>query len=180
VTASRITVSRLFDDCQGERAVVPVLQAMGVGVEHEGDRVELTGPHLLKAIEFDGDKATDMVLAMVATACMAQGTSRFYNVANLRLKECDRIDVPALELARLGVAIEAGPDYLAVTGRPDGYEGGIEVGTHHDHRVAQMLAIVGLRCRRGLTILDAENVAKSYPAFFTDIAGLGARVTLTD
>ena len=52
------------------------------------------------------------------------------------------------------------------------------VETHHDHRVAQMLTIVGLRCRRGLTILDAENVNKSYPAFFRDMITLGAKIQM--
>jgi len=69
---------------------------------------------------------------------------------------------------------------VSVRGNPDGYEGGIEMPTHHDHRVAQMLAIVGLRCRRGLTLLNAETVGKSYPAFFDDLIRLGAKIELED
>ena len=63
-------------------------------------------------------------------------------------------------------------------GNQAGYEGGIAVETHHDHRVAQMLTIVGLRCRQGLTILNAENVNKSYPAFFDDMISLGAQIRM--
>lgn len=180
VTESRIAISRLYEDSQGERAAIPILRAMGARVDHEGETVRMESNGRLRGVEFDGDQATDMVLAMVAAACLAEGTSRFYNVANLRLKECDRIAVPALELGRLGVAVRTGAGELSITGRPEGYEGGIEVSTHHDHRVAQMLAIVGLRCRRGLTILDAENVSKSYPDFFADLARLGADLELVD
>ena len=46
--------------------------------------------------------------------------------------------------------------------------------------MAQMLTIVGLRCRRGLMILDAENVNKSYPAFFRDMILLGAQIQMED
>ena len=129
---------------------------------------------------FDGDTATDMVLAMCAVAALAEGESRFYNVGNLRLKECDRIAVPVRELRRLGVDCEEGESEIVIRGRPGGYQGGLEAESHHDHRIAQMLAIVGLRCRRGLTIADAENVNKSYPAFFEDLIGLGAAIELEE
>ena len=48
----------------------------------------------LRATEFNGDLATDAVLALLGAACLAEGTSRFTGVANLRLKECDRIGEP--------------------------------------------------------------------------------------
>ncbi|MCC7264851.1 MAG: 3-phosphoshikimate 1-carboxyvinyltransferase [Candidatus Latescibacteria bacterium] len=180
VTNSRIGVDRLFEDCQGERAVVPLLRRMGVGVDFDGHRVTLRGHQGLRGVDFDGDRATDMVLAMLGVAALAEGQSRFHGIANLRLKECDCIAVPVRELQRLGVDCEEGPAEILIRGCPAGYEGGVEVPTYHDHRVAQLLTIVGLRCRRGLTVLDAENVGKSYPAFFQDLIGLGARIELVE
>ena len=111
---------------------------------------------------------------------IAEGESRFYGIGNLRLKECDRISIPVGLLRRIGVDCEERESEIIVRGNPDGYEGGMAVETHHDHRVAQMLTIVGLRCRRGLTILDAENVNKSYPAFFRDMISLGAQIQMED
>jgi len=178
VTHGKVTIDRLFEDCQGERAAVPLLREMGAVVEYDGQEVRLRGSRGLRGVAFDGDTATDMVLAMVAAAAFAQGESRFYNVGNLRLKECDRIAVPVRELGRIGVDCQEREAEILVRGNPEGYEGGIEVSTHHDHRVAQMLTVVGLRCRRGLTVLDAETVGKSYPAFFEDLIGLGARIEL--
>ncbi len=180
VTNSPIAVDRLFEDCQGERAVIPLLRRMGMGVEYYGHTVTLRGHQGLRGVDFDGDTATDMVLAMLAVAAFAEGESRFHGIANLRLKECDRIAVPVRELQRLGVDCEEGPAEILVRGCPAGYEGGVEVPTYHDHRVAQLLTIVGLRCRQGLTVLDAENVDKSYPAFFQDLIGLGARIELVE
>ncbi len=178
ITGARITVGRLFRDSQGERAVIGALEQMGAAIEYDGQQVRLLGPAPLRGIEFDGDTATDMVLAMLAVAALSHGQSRFYNIGNLRLKECDRISVPAQELTRLGVDCTTGPDWIDIRGCPDGYAGGLEVPTHHDHRVAQMLSIVGLRCRRGLCVLDAETVGKSYPCFYHDLRRLGARIEL--
>jgi 3-phosphoshikimate 1-carboxyvinyltransferase len=175
-TNSTVSVTRLFEDRQGERQVIPLMREMGAVVTYDGREVALEGHPGLKAVSFNGDTATDMVLAMVGLSCLAQGESRFYGIGNMRYKECDRISVPVNELKRIGVDCEEGPSEIIVRGQPQGYEGGQEVGSHHDHRVAQMLTIVGLRCHRGLTVLDAENVEKSYPRFFEDLIDLGARI----
>jgi 3-phosphoshikimate 1-carboxyvinyltransferase len=96
----------------------------------------------------------------------------------LRLKECDRIREPLEELAKLGVGARHGEDWIEITGRPEGYQGGIEVDSRGDHRVAQLLAIVGTRCAEGLTIRRAEHIAKSYPEFFEDLERLGVKLEI--
>ena len=152
------------------------MREFGASVTYDGKEVRLNGHSGLKGVNFNGDTATDMVLAMVGLASLAEGESRFYGIGNLRYKECDRISVPIQELRRLGVDCEERPAEIIVRGCPQGYEGGLEVGSHNDHRVAQMLAIVGLRCHRGVIVLDAENVSKSYPNFFEDLISLGAKI----
>lgn len=178
VTNSAIAVERLFEDRQGERAVVDLLRRMGVDVVHDGRRVELRGHAGLRGADFDGDTATDMVLAMLPVAALAQGTSRFYGIGNLRLKECDRIAVPVKELRRFGVDCDEEEAAIVVRGRPAGYDGGHRAVTYHDHRVAQMLTILGLQSRAGVVVDDAQTVAKSYPDFFRDLIGLGAHIDL--
>ncbi|MBW7461109.1 3-phosphoshikimate 1-carboxyvinyltransferase, partial [Paenibacillus sepulcri] len=65
VTQSDVTLHRLEEHSkQGERAIVDVLRAMEVPLTHEGGVVRVQGNGKLKAVEFDGDKATDAVLAM--------------------------------------------------------------------------------------------------------------------
>ena len=39
-----------------------------------------------------------------------------------------------------------------------------------------MLTIMGLRCRQGLVLNEAETVAKSYPDFYDDLTQLGAQI----
>lgn len=178
VTESDVTVSRLFPDAQGERAIIEVLQQMGAELTYEPQaaRVHVRGGRTLRAVEFDGDKATDAVLAMTAAACFARGTSRFYNVENLRYKECDRISDYRRELLAAGCDVEETCSELIVHGRPRGVAGGAEIDSHYDHRVIMGLTIVGLRAERPLLIRDAHHVAKSYPDFFRHMRALGARL----
>ncbi|MCX7624801.1 MAG: hypothetical protein N2Z21_01090, partial [Candidatus Sumerlaeaceae bacterium] len=185
VTRSTITICGLRNDNQGEKLALQVLQEMGAKATHEPNEcVTLTGGDL-RAVEFDGDLATDAVLALVGAACFAHGRSRFYNVANLRIKECDRISEPLAELRRIGVRCWEGreigdpdPDAIIIEGNPAGYEGGIEVDGRGDHRVIMLLTIVGLGCRRGLRIRGAQHVAKSYPLFFEHLRQLNADIFL--
>jgi 3-phosphoshikimate 1-carboxyvinyltransferase len=180
VTESDVTINRLYEDEQGEQAIVDVLRRMGVDVDWTPPDVTIRSAGRLNGIEFDGDRATDAVLAMAGAACLAQGRSRFLNVGNLRLKECDRISEPLTELRKLGVECSEEPDAFEIVGSPEGYEGGIDLEAHNDHRVIMLLTIVGLRCRRPIAILDAHHVTKSYPAFFDDLRSLGARIELLD
>lgn len=177
VTESDIIVHRLEENSkQGEKAVVDVLRMMEVPLTHENGIVRVRGNGNLKAVEFDGDQATDAVLAMVAAAVFAEGTSRFYNVENLRYKECDRITDYLAELRKAGANVEERQSEIIVHGRPEGVEGGVEINAHYDHRVIMALTVVGLRAKAPIRIRDAHHVAKSYPIYFDHLKALGANV----
>ncbi|WP_409341138.1 3-phosphoshikimate 1-carboxyvinyltransferase [Paenibacillus sp. MBLB4367] len=181
VTNSDIKVMRLSENSrQGERAVVDVLRAMGVPLTHEDGVVHVQGNSRLTGGEFDGDHFTDAVLAMVAAAVFAEGTTRFYNVENLRYKECDRITDFVTELRKAGADVEERQSEIIVHGRPQGVEGGVEIDAHIDHRVIMALTVVGLRSKQGLTIRDAHHVAKSYPHYFEHLLSLGAGIELVE
>jgi len=176
--SSNVTIEGLFEDHQGERAIVDVLKDMGADISFDGHRAQVKGGKSLLGVGFNGDQATDAVLAMVGAACFASGTSRFYNVENLRIKECDRITEPLLELRRIGVHAEEKRDEIIIHGNPAGYKGGIEVDGRKDHRVIMLLTIIGLGTYNGLIIKDAEHIAKSYPDFFRHLETLGARMEM--
>src|SRR5690606_21307254 len=177
VTSSDVKIHRLLEHSkQGERAAVDVLKAMGVPLTHEDGIVHIKGNGKLRAVEFDGDEFTDAVLAMVAAAVFAEGTSRFYNVENLRYKECDRITDYLNELRKAGANVEERQAEIIVHGRPEGLPGGVEINAHYDHRVIMALTIVGLRSAAPIRIKDAHHVAKSYPNYFEHLQALGAKV----
>jgi len=173
---SDVTLEGLLRDQQGEQAAPDVLKQMGADISFDGYRARVKGGCALKGVEFDGDKATDAVLALVGAACFAKGPTRFYNVENLRLKECDRISEPLAELCRIGVESEEKQDEIIIHGNPNGYEGSKSCNGRGDHRVIMLLSILALRTRKGLSIKGAEHIAKSYPDFFRHLELLGAEI----
>ncbi|WP_028595770.1 3-phosphoshikimate 1-carboxyvinyltransferase [Paenibacillus assamensis] len=177
VVPSDVTLRGLTEDSkQGERAIVDVLRMMNVPLTHEDNVVRVQGNGQLSAVTFDGDAATDAVLAMVAAAVFADGTSRFYNVENLRYKECDRITDYLNELRKAGANVEERQAEIIVHGRPEGVEGGVSIDAHYDHRVIMALSVVALRAKQPIRIKDAHHVAKSYPQYFDHLTALGAQV----
>jgi 3-phosphoshikimate 1-carboxyvinyltransferase len=157
-------------------ALVAALAAFGAPVSLiDGALVPGVGASLHGAT-LDGDPLIDSVPVLVAVACFAEGESHFVNAANLRLKESDRIGDLCAELQRAGCDAQPLADGMLVRGRPEGIVGGVIVDAHDDHRLAQALALVALRCRDGLTITGADAVTKSHPRFFDDLRKLGATV----
>ncbi len=180
ITKSDVTIKRLYKSEQGEAAIIPVLKKMGADISYNEKTgiARIRGGRQLKAIEFDGDLATDAVLAMAAAAVFAKGTSRFYNVENLRYKECDRIYDFCAELTKAGANVEPRPAEIIVRGTPEGVKGGCAIDSHHDHRVIMALSICALRAKAPITINDAHHVAKSYPNFFKHLKKLGAKIVI--
>ena len=90
------------------------------------------------------------------------------NVANLRIKECDRIRAAATELQRLGIAVEEGDDFLVI--QPDGCNiAPARIETYDDHRVAMSFGLLRL-LYDGIEIEDPACVAKSFPGFWDELA----------
>jgi len=173
VTGGRVTVEGLSrSSLQGDVRFADVLRDMGCSVEWSDRGVTVTGPDRLRAVRIDMNAMPDMVLTLAPIAILARGRTVIENVANLRLKESDRLAALATELARLGAKVKEMPDGLAIdppeTVRP------AEIRTYHDHRMAMGMAIVGLRVP-GIRIADAECIAKTYPEFFEDLERLVGR-----
>jgi len=133
-------------------------------------------PHL--PAEIDGSQMQDAVPTLAALAAFNATPVRFTGIANLRVKECDRVAAMAAELSRLapGLAREQGDD-LVVTPCPPGAFRPARIETYADHRIAMSMALVGLRVP-GVTILDPGCVAKTYPDYWRDLGALG--VTLRE
>ncbi|HHZ19489.1 MAG TPA: 3-phosphoshikimate 1-carboxyvinyltransferase [Firmicutes bacterium] len=182
VLPSDVRVSELYPDAQGERKVLDGLVQMGVDLsyDYDGKTVSIKGGKPLRRIRFNGDEATDAVLALAAAAAFAEGETSFYNVGNLRFKESDRIGDFGAELRKIGVCVEEGQEELIIKGSPAGYGGGVTVDAHHDHRIIMAATVIGLASRQGLCIRGAEHISKSFPDFFTTLTKLGASIELAE
>ena len=125
--------------------------------------------------EIDGSQMQDAVPTLAVLAAFNATPVRFVGIANLRVKECDRVRALSTELDRIrpGLAREEGDDLL-VASDPGlaGQELPTEISTYADHRIAMSFALAGLKIR-GITVLDPGCVAKTYPGYWDALAGLG-------
>jgi 3-phosphoshikimate 1-carboxyvinyltransferase len=127
----------------------------------------------------DGSQMQDAVPTLAVLAAFNNTPVRFVGIANLRVKECDRISALATELSRIrpGLAHEEGDD-LVVNSDPSliGEEHPTRIETYEDHRIAMSFALAGLKVR-GLTILDPDCVGKTYPGYWEALRSLGVKLT---
>ena len=126
----------------------------------------------------DGSQMQDAVPTLAVLAAYNTVPVRFTGIANLRVKECDRIAALAEGLNRImpGLAIEEGDD-LIVTADPSLAVRTVdaEIRTFADHRIAMSFALAGLKTA-GITILDPGCVAKTFPAYWELLEGLGVEI----
>lgn len=129
----------------------------------------------------DGSQMQDAVPTMAVVAALNNHPVRFVGIANLRVKETDRIRAVANELNRIrpGLAEEVGDD-LIVHADPALGQGGVDsrIETYHDHRIAMSFALAGLRIS-GITILDPACTGKTYPDYWEMLEGLGVTLEAT-
>ncbi len=165
VTGSTVEIPGIGESsAQGDVGLAGAFGRMGCKLEQGSDAIRITGRRL-RGIDIDMDTMPDVVLTLAAVAALADGPTRIHNIANLRLKECDRINAAARELERLGVTVEEGPDYLVI--HPNGSLRPAHVRTYDDHRVAMSFAVLGL-VSEGIEIEDPGCVAKSFPNFWDE------------
>ncbi|CDZ69184.1 3-phosphoshikimate 1-carboxyvinyltransferase 1 [Neorhizobium galegae bv. orientalis] len=134
-------------------------------------------PHL--PAEIDGSQMQDAIPTLAVLAAFNETPVRFTGIANLRVKECDRVRALSLGLnaIREGLATEEGDD-LIVASDPSlaGQTLPAEINTFADHRIAMSFALAGLMIG-GITILDPDCVAKTFPSYWDVLASLGVEYT---
>ncbi len=150
---------------QGDVGLARAFERMGCEVVLGADSIRITG-RALRGIEIDMETMPDVVLTLAAVAARAEGPTRITNIANLRVKECDRIHAAANELTRLGVEVVEGEDWLLI--QPLGKLVPARIHTYDDHRVAMAFSVLGL-VHEGVAIEDPACVAKSFPGFWEEL-----------
>ncbi len=155
------------DSPQGDKAIVDILRAFGASVEFDGTDVTAKSGSL-HGIEIDLREIPDCLPILSVAAACAEGRTRFYNGARLRLKESDRLETTASMLRAFGIECEEKPDELIVTGGALTYG---ETDSFNDHRIAMSACIASTLC--GGTVRKAQCASKSYPDFYEDFITLG-------
>jgi len=147
--------------CQGDMKIVPYYLKM----LQDGE------------VELDVSDCPDLVPPLAVQAALrGEGNiTRITNAARLRIKESDRLTSVTAVLTALGARIEELEDGLIIYGTNE-LEGDIRIDPFNDHRIAMMAAVAATRCRKAVTVWNAECVRKSYPDFWEDYEKLGGKI----
>ena len=174
VTAGRVEVANVGTESrQGDAAFVDLLEQMGCTVERSARAIAVEGAARLSGGAFDLNALPDTAQTLAVLGLFADSPVEIRNVANLRVKECDRIVALAAELPKLGGRAEERADGLTVF-PPEGGRSSLRaarIATYDDHRMAMSFAVAGLAVP-GVEIEDPGCVAKTYPGFFDDLRRL--------
>ncbi len=134
----------------------------------------------LKGVKVPKERAPSMIdeyPVLAVAAVFAEGKTVMEGLAELRVKESDRLSAVANGLKKNGVDCEEGKDFLIVTGDPSAKNiGGGTVTTHLDHRIAMSFLVLGLGAEKPVTIDDKRMIATSFPEFMGLMAKLGAHI----
>ncbi len=168
---------------QGDVRIVEHLGAFGCGARFASRGLAAAGfPQRAAHVDLRGEPDLAPVLAAIAAGAALvdpTGESRLKGLETLPGKESSRIEVLCEGLRAAGWQAEASASELVV--RAGAWRGGLErppevvLDPHGDHRMAFAFALLGL-VRPGVFVRAPECVAKSWPSFWKDLAGLGVRV----
>jgi cyclohexanecarboxylate-CoA ligase len=142
-----------------------------VRIEHDGSP--------LRPLDIDCQPIPDLLPVLSTMATFAEGTTRLWNVAHIRLKESDRV-AAMLQLNRMGGRAEQGADELRVTGVGAGALQGASMSSFNDHRVLMSLAVAATRAE-GVSALTYPRAYRiSYPTFLEAMNSVGLDMQVGD
>jgi 3-phosphoshikimate 1-carboxyvinyltransferase len=159
-------------------ALLDVLTAMGSRISMlrvEEQRGELVGTIALtpgkgKHVTISGAQTALLIDELPVLAAIAPYTAEGIEVRDageLRVKESDRLSAVTRNLRAMGAKVEQTNDGWRIPGNQKLH--GAEIHSYRDHRIAMAFAVAALRAEGDTVIENADCVAISYPAFFSDL-----------
>lgn len=162
------------------------LEAMGVEVELSNERIksgeivaDVRVRHSdLRPCHVVAERVPAMIdeIPALAIACaFADGESVIEGLAELRVKESDRLGAIVAGLAACGVSAIADGECLRIFGRSN-VRGGATIATQGDHRIAMSFLTLGLAASEPVEVDEAEMISTSFPQFVEVMNSLGASI----
>jgi 3-phosphoshikimate 1-carboxyvinyltransferase len=176
------------DSMQGEFAIVPILEQLGVSVTFDRATSSMTvdnPPGSLRGdFEVDVRDCPNIVPTLAALGAYVEGSFRVTGGRLTRFHKASRVEAMAAELTRAGVDIEV----LHDDGICDGFEirgartypGGLTLSSWGDHRIFMSLFVAGLRMQSATRFSGFEDVRLSFPTFMEEFARAGVRTTAVE
>lgn len=187
VSGSQISIPRVGINPR-RTGLYEVLKLMGADIRYEHTVNE--GGELIATISvypFDGLKGVDVPIDYVPSmidefpilaiaASCASGTTRMTGLAELRVKESDRLQMMADGLTACGVNLEYGHDWLTIHGTGKAPRGGAMIKTALDHRIAMSFLVLGAVTDEPIQIDDGSPIRTSFPSFLDVMEDIGMTI----
>lgn len=160
---------------QGDAGIAQLIEVTGLTHEwqEDGSLELLPTPDPGARLIADLSGTPDIAQTLAVTCCLLSIPFRFGGLANLRIKETDRLQALADQLIKMGypLTIDDNGEIFWDGRRYPIYEAPA-IDTYSDHRMAMAFAPAALYMP-GLQINDIEVVTKSYPGFWDDLRHAG-------
>lgn len=125
--------------------------------------------------QIDLNHMPDAAMTVAIMCCFVKGKSILKNIANLKVKETNRIKALVTELSKIGVDCRELDDGIEINGDPKKLHGDVLIETYNDHRMAMCAALLATKIPN-IQILNPECTSKTYPNFFEDLSSLGIEI----
>ena len=133
----------------------------------------------MRGVTVPAERAPSMIdeySILAIAAAFAQGRSVMHGLAELRVKESDRLAAIIAGLVAGGVEAREEGDNLVVEGLSGPPRGGATIDAHHDHRIAMSFLTLGLASLEPVCVTGAATIATSFPGYAELMRSLGGRV----
>ncbi|MBU0667637.1 3-phosphoshikimate 1-carboxyvinyltransferase [Patescibacteria group bacterium] len=171
--SGKTTITNLpGESLQADLQFLHILQKMGCTISKSKTSVSVKGPKKLNPLgTIDLNRLPDATMTVTILCAFAKGTSKLTGLANLRIKECDRLRALATELKKIGATVQEGKTFLIIMGNPLLLHG-TEIETYNDHRMAMCFAIAASKIGN-IKIKNPSCTKKTYPDFWKDLKKWG-------
>ena len=170
--------------------LIETLKEMGADLtisnarEEGGEQVgDITARHsALHGVLVPAERAPSMIdeyPILAVAAAFAEGQTKMLGLAELRVKESDRLALMVAGLGACGVGVDEEAEALTVMGQAKGnrpVQGGGKVATMGDHRIAMAHLVLGLAAEQPVGVDEADMIATSFPGFTELMGELGAGI----
>lgn len=174
VSGCRARVHGLIDKPQPDRAVVEMLQAMGLEASWSSNTLIAESVGKLRACVLDCSDTPDLVPALALVATAAEGETVLKNIGRIETKESRRATLIVENLSRMGAQASLKKEEMIIKG-PCKLRGSI-VNAGGDHRIEMMLIAAGALAEGETTIVNAGSVSKSNPGFYDWVEKTGVEL----
>lgn len=176
LTKSTITLRNINPKSkQADVKFIKILENMGNKITYGKNEITIIGKGI-KPITVNMEDCPDQIQTLAVLTAFSKGATKISGVANLRIKETDRLFAIKEELKKMDIKTSSAKNVLTIYG---GNPKASKIDTYGDHRMAMAFAIAGSKIS-GIEIKNPDVVNKTFPEFWNKLNSIGIKTNLVN